>query len=103
MRAGLAYLPAELVFAGVALTLFGLLPRLFGLAWAYYAAATFIAFLGPGLEAGRWVLDLAPTTHVGNPPQGSVETTGLAVMSALALALGVAAFAGFRRRGIPEH
>jgi ABC-2 type transport system permease protein len=103
VRAGLAYLPAELVFAGVALTLFALLPRLFGLAWAYFGVATFIAFLGPGLKLAGWVLDLSPTTHVGNPPQGSVETTGLAVMSALALTLGVAAFARFRRRGIPQH
>ena len=42
-----------------------------GLIWAAYAAATFIAFLGPGLKLAQWILDLAPTTHVGNPPTGN--------------------------------
>jgi ABC-2 type transport system permease protein len=50
MWAGLDYLPVELVFAGLALALFGLWPRGFGLSWAGYAVATLIAFLGPGLK-----------------------------------------------------
>ena len=73
MTAGLDYLPAELVLAGLALALFGLWPRGFGLTWAAYAVATFIAFLGPGLKLAQWVLDLAPTTHVGNPPLGTAR------------------------------
>ena len=50
LRSGLAYLPAELVLAGLALALYGLRPRWFPLAWVGYAVVTFIAFLGPGLE-----------------------------------------------------
>lgn len=45
-------------------------PRGFGIAWAGYAVTTFIAFLGPGLKLAQRVLDLAPTTHVGNPRWG---------------------------------
>jgi ABC-2 type transport system permease protein len=102
VRAGAAYLPAELVFAGLALALFGLWPRGFGLAWAGYAAATFIAFLGPGLKLGRWVLDLAPTTHVGNPPLGPVHAGDLAALATVAAVLVLGGFVAFRRRDLPR-
>lgn len=102
LGAGLAYLPAELVLAGLALALFGLRPRALPLAWAAYAVTTFTAFLGPGLKLPGWALDLAPTTHVGNPPLGSLEGGGLFVLSAAAFALVVLAVVGFKRRGIPQ-
>jgi ABC-2 type transport system permease protein len=102
MRSGLAYLPADLVFGGLALTLFGLWPRGFGLGWAAYAAATFIAFLGPGLNLAQWVLDLAPTSHVGNPPLGAVDPAGLVALSLVAAALALLGFVAFRRRDVPR-
>jgi ABC-2 type transport system permease protein len=102
MTAGLDYLPAELVFAGLALALFGLWPRGFAFAWAAYAVATFIAFLGPGLKLAQWVLDLAPTTHVGNPPLGTAHAGSLAALTVLAIALVVVGFIAFRRRDVPR-
>jgi ABC-2 type transport system permease protein len=102
MTAGLDHLPAELVFAAVALALFGWWPRGFGLAWAGYAAATFVAFLGPGLKLARWVLDLAPTTHVGNPPLGTVHAESLATLTIVALALVLVGLLAFRRRDVPR-
>ncbi|MGI8882102.1 MAG: ABC transporter permease, partial [Jatrophihabitans sp.] len=102
LRSGLAYLPAELVLTGLALAVYGLRPRLFGFAWASYAVVTFIAFLGPGLKLRQWVLDISPTTHVGNPPTNAIQTGALTVMSGVAAALVVVGFAAFRRRGIPQ-
>ncbi|UQU66871.1 hypothetical protein COUCH_11625 [Couchioplanes caeruleus] len=102
MAAGLAYLPSELVPAGLALVLFGLWPRGIGLAWAGYALATFISILGPGLELAQWVLDLAPATHVGNPPLGTVDAGGLAALMVAAVALALAGFSAFHRRDIPR-
>ncbi|MDQ2874694.1 MAG: hypothetical protein M3Y33_07760 [Actinomycetota bacterium] len=102
MTAGLAYLPAELVLAGLALALFGLWPRGFGFTWAAYAAATFIAFLGPGLKLTQWVLDLAPTTHVGNPPLGTVDAGNLTALAIVAIALVLIGFIAFRRRDVPR-
>jgi ABC-2 type transport system permease protein len=102
MTAGLAYLPAELVLAGLALALFGLWPRGFGFTWAAYAVATFIALLGPGLKLAQWVLDLAPTTHVGNPPLSTVDAGSSATLAVVALALVLAGFIAFRRRDIPR-
>src|SRR5450631_268140 len=100
--AGLAYLPAELLVGAVALALFGLRPRAFPAGWAAFAFIAFIAFLGQGLKLAGWVLDLSPTTHVGNPPLGTVEALPLVILGAIAVVLDVAAAVGFRRRGVPQ-
>jgi len=100
--AGLAYLPAEVLVGGIALALFGMRPRAFPAAWAVVAVVAGIALLGPGLQLAGWVLDLSPTTHVGNPPLGTVQVLPLVVMGALATVLAAAAATGFRRRGVPQ-
>ena len=100
--AGAAYLPAELLVGGLALALFGIWPRAFSAGWAAFALVAFIAFLGPGLKLATWVLNIAPTTHVGNPPMGTVKALPLIVLSALAALLGAAAAVGFRNRGVPR-
>ena len=102
LGAAVAYLPAEMVLLAVAVAALGLAPRRFVLVWALYAGVTFVAFLGPGLQLPGWVLDLAPTTHVGNPPQGSVSAVPLALLALAALAVGGAGAHGFRWRGIPQ-
>jgi ABC-2 type transport system permease protein len=103
LGAGAAYLPAELFVAGLALALFGLWPRAYPVAWASVAFIAVIALLGPGLQLPTWVLDMSPTTHVGNPPLGTVEAMPLLVLGAVAAVLGGAAAIGFRRRGVPQH
>ena len=74
----------------------------FGLAWAGYAVMTVIALLGPGLRLYQWVLDLSPTTHVGNPPAGAIQGGTLTVMAGVAIALIAIGYAAFRRRGVPQ-
>jgi len=100
--AGAAYLPAELLVGALALAIFGMRPRAFPAAWAAFAVVAFIAFLGPGLKLAGWVLDLAPMTHVGNPPLGTVKALPLVILGAIAAVLVVAAAVGFRRRGVPQ-
>jgi ABC-2 type transport system permease protein len=102
LAAGAAYLPAELLLAGVALAVFGLRPRAFPVVWAVYAVTTFVALLGPGLQLPRWARDLAPTTHTGNPPLGAVGGPALGILAVVAVALMALALLGFRRRGIPQ-
>ncbi len=102
LGSGVAYLPAELLVGGLALALFGLWPRAFAASWAAFAFVAFIAFLGPGLKLAAWLRDLSPTTHVGNPPVGTVEALPLAALGGIAVLLGIAAAIGFRRRGVPQ-
>jgi ABC-2 type transport system permease protein len=102
LGAGLAYLPAVLVLGGLAVALFGLLPRMYPVAWAAFGGTAFVAFLGKGLQLPQWILDLAPTTHVGNPPAGDVDTSALVVLGLVAAVLVVIGFLGFRRRFVPQ-
>jgi polyether ionophore transport system permease protein len=102
LGAGLAYLPAELVLTGLGLAVVGVHPRAYPLTWALYGSVTFLAFLGPGLRLPPWVLDLAPTTHIGNPPAGDVSAVALTVLTVVAVALFVIGVVGLRRRGIPQ-
>jgi ABC-2 type transport system permease protein len=102
VAAGAAYLPAELLVGGLALALFGLRPGAFLASWAAFAFVAFLAFLGPGLKLAALVLDLSPTTHIGNPPLGTVNALPLVVLGAITVALAVAATVGFRRRGVPQ-
>lgn len=103
LGSGMAYLPAQLLTAGLAIAVFGFRPRLFGIAWALVGLIAAIAFLGPGLDLDQPVLNLAPTTHVGSPPDGDVEAMPLAMMSIGALVLIGVGVAAFRRRGIPQR
>ncbi len=102
LKSGLAYLPAELVIAAVAVLLYGFVPRAFALAWAAFGAVTFIGLLGSGLQLPDWVLNLSPLTHVGKPPVDAINTTALAWLGLAAALLASAAFTGFRRRRIPQ-
>jgi ABC-2 type transport system permease protein len=102
LESGVAYLPAELVVAAVAVLLYGTVPRAFALAWAAFGAVTFIGLLGSGLHLPDWVLNLSPLTHVGRPPLDGVDTAALAWLGLVATLLASAAFAGFRRRPVPQ-
>lgn len=99
---GLAYLPAEILLASLALALYGLRPRLFGFVWVGFAAMVFIAFLGPGLKFRQWALDISPITHVGDPPVSPIQTDPLMLMTGIAVALTAVGFGAFCRRGIPQ-
>jgi ABC-2 type transport system permease protein len=103
LGAGLAYLPAELLVGGVALALFGIWPRALPLAWAAVAGVAFIALLGPALQLPAWVLNLSPTSHVGNPPLGTVQAIPLLVLSVIAALVISGAFMGFGTRGVPQR
>ncbi len=102
LQSGAAYLPAELVIAAVAVLLYGLVPHAFALAWAAFGAVTFIGLLGSGLNLPDWVVNLSPLTHVGKPPLDAIDSTALAWLGLLAAVLASVAFAGFRRRRIPQ-
>jgi ABC-2 type transport system permease protein len=101
LGAGLAHLPAELILTAAAMAAVGAWPRATAAAWGWYGLATAITLLGPGLGLADWLLDLAPATHIGDPPQGSVEMLPLAVLTSMAVALAGVGLAGFRRRDVP--
>jgi len=101
LGAALAQLPAVLVVAGVAVLLFGLLPRLcVGGGWAALGLAALLVLLGPTLRLAQWVQDISPFTHVPKLPGGTVSAAPLIWLSVIAVALAAAGLAGLRRRDI---
>jgi ABC-2 type transport system permease protein len=72
--AGLAELPSVLAVTGIALLLFGLLPRVsVGAAWAVLGLVAFIDLFGQTLTLSHWVLDISPFTDAPHLPGGAVS------------------------------
>jgi ABC-2 type transport system permease protein len=99
--AALAQLPAAWLMGGLAVALFGLVPRVTGLAaWTAFGVITLLTVLGPEIRLAQWVLDVSPFTHVPKLPGVPFTVTPLAGLLAVAVALTVAGLAGFRRRDL---
>lgn len=97
-----SYLPALLVLAAVGLALFATVPRLFVLAWVVFAFTATTAFLGDILSLPQWLMNLAPTEHVGFPPVDSADPVPLTVLTGVAAVLSGLALVTFRRRDVPR-
>lgn len=101
LAAAAAQLPAVWVITGVAMALYGLLPRASALSWGVLAASLLLGLLGQILEFPQWSLDLSPFTHIPLiPAEDFVLTPFLALMS-IAVILIAAGLTGFRRRDVP--
>jgi ABC-2 type transport system permease protein len=98
--AALVQLPATWVLAGVALALFGLVPRLTTAVWAVLVGYLLIGQLGPVLQLDQWVLNLSPFTHVPSLPVADLTWAPLLWLTAVAGALVAAGIVGVRRRDI---
>lgn len=98
--AGLVQLPATWVLAGIALALFGLVPRMTTAAWGVLVAWLLIGQLGPVLQLDQWVLNLSPFTHVPPLPAAELTWAPLAGLTAVAAALLGVGIAGAQRRDI---
>lgn len=93
-------IPATLVIGGLAVALFGWLPRLASLAWAALALALLVGQLGQLLQLPQWVMDISPYSHIPLVPTQDVRWTPLIVLTMIAAALIAAGIAGFRRRDV---
>ena len=99
--AAMGQLPSVLVLAGVAIALFGLLPRAsVPGAWSALGLVVLINLFGQVLQLSHWVLDISPFTHAPRLPGGTVTAAPLLWLCALALAMSVAGLTGLRRRDI---
>ncbi|WP_083259493.1 ABC transporter permease [Cellulosimicrobium cellulans] len=98
--AALAYSPAVLALVGVVWLFLGWRPGLVGLAWVVLAWAFVVGMFGGLLDLPDAVMGLSPYWHVPQLPADQVDGTGLAALSAVAVALLALGFAGFRRRDV---
>lgn len=98
--AALAQWPAAAVLAGLAMALFGCLPRATGLAWGLLGAFFVLGQIGPVLKLPQLAMDASPFTHTPRLPGPGPATEPLVLLTLLAAALVVTGLAGFRRRDI---
>ncbi|MDF2575531.1 MAG: polyketide antibiotic transporter, partial [Agromyces sp.] len=98
-QAAIAQLPAVLVYLGLGMLLFVLLPRvMIGVAWAALTLGAFFGVFGELLGLPEWVHDLSPFAHSPVPIGDDVDWTGGVWMLAIAaIAIGVAIVAMRRR------
>jgi ABC-2 type transport system permease protein len=101
LGAALSYVPAIWVVAGVAVALFGLVPRLSGaFAWSALGAFLIITMFAESFDWPSWVADLSPIQWTPTVPLeewAPEPLVGLLAVAAVLLALG---FGGFRRRDL---
>lgn len=83
---GMVQLPAIWVTAGIAVALYGLVPRLVALAWGFLVAFLILGQLGPILQFPDWSLNLSPFGHVPTPPD-QYELIPLVTMTVVAAGL----------------
>ena len=85
--ASLAMVPAVWVLIGVAVAIFGLVPRAMGVAWGALGACFLVSYLGPLLSVPEWVMDLSPYNHVPLLPAAGAHAGPLLALTAVAAAL----------------
>lgn len=94
----LAYLPGTLVVGGVAAAVFGLAPRLTGLAWAAVAFVALQLMLGELLGLPDVVDGISPFWHLAEVPVEDFAVLPSVVLVLLAVALTALGLWGYRRR-----
>jgi ABC-2 type transport system permease protein len=100
LGAAMAQLPAGWVFIGIAIALFGYIPRLDVAAWGALMAFLLFGQLGPVLRLPQWVMDVSPFTHVPKLPGTAFTLTPLVWLTVLAALLTAVGLAGLRQRDI---
>ncbi|MES5819538.1 ABC transporter permease [Streptomyces sp. RG80] len=96
--AALVQLPAVWVVGGLAVALYGLLPRAAMAAWGVAGVVLLIGWVGPALDAPQAVLDVSPFGHLPKLPGGEMSWGPVLVLTGVAVALVAAGLAGLRRR-----
>ncbi len=99
--AALAYWPAVMVFVGLAVALWGYLPRVaIPVAWGVMAAMWFVTMLGEVFGLPRWFIDALPLSATPYQPLEAMSWTPLVVLTLVAVGLGWAGLDRFARRDI---
>lgn len=96
----IAQLPAVWLVAGVAVAVFGAVPKLTNTVWAVAAVFLLISMFGPALDLDQAVLDVSPFQHIPKLPGEELTVAPLAWLSAVAIAFIGAGMVAFRRRDI---
>jgi ABC-2 type transport system permease protein len=94
-------LPAVWVLTGLAVALFGLLPRMASAgAWAVLGLFLMLTLFGQGLQLNQGLLDISPFTHIPRIPGGDFSLMPVIWLLVISVLLTAAGLAGARRRDL---
>lgn len=100
LGAALMYLPAIWLFTGIAMFLFGLIPRLASLSWAILAMIVVIDLLGEFFDINKWILNISPFTQVPKLLAGNAVDWPIFLVLIVAIMLILIGLFGYQRRDI---
>ncbi|MFC3573711.1 ABC transporter permease [Streptomyces yaanensis] len=100
LGACLVQLPAVWVIGGLAVLVYGVLPRGAVAAWGVAGAALLIGWVGPALDLPRAVLDASPYGHLPKLPGGEMTWGPVLTLTGIAVVLVAGGLAGLRRRDL---
>ncbi|MFJ2783337.1 ABC transporter permease [Streptomyces sp. NPDC093249] len=100
LGASLVQLPAVWTLAGLAVLLWGAVPRAAGAAWGAAGICLALGWVGPALGLPRAALDLSPYGHLPKLPGQGMDWTPVLVLTALAAVLVTAGLARLRHRDL---
>lgn len=100
LAAAAVQMPSVWLSAGVALALFGLVPRFAPTAWGVYVGFIALYLLGPVSGVPQWVLNLSPFAQVPRVPGEDLRATPLLWMLGIAVSLAALGLLALRRRDV---
>jgi ABC-2 type transport system permease protein len=100
LLASLVHAPAVLVLVGLAVALFGALPRWAAAAWAGLALVVVVGLFGDLFRVPHWLRMLSPLQHTPGLPAESFRTLPVVVLLAVAGLLTGAGVLTFRQRDV---
>lgn len=100
LGAAVVTLPAVFALVGVAVALFGLVPRAALAAWAALAVTVVVDMLGELLRLPAWTRQVSPLHHVPAVPAEELRLVPLAILLAVAAVLVLIGMGGFRSRDL---
>ncbi len=103
LESAFIYIPAMLVFIGVATTLMGIFPKGTIIAWLYLGYAFFADYIGGILDLPDWTNKITPFGQTPRVPTEEFDIVPISVMCTIFVALLVIGFIGFRNRDVKEH
>ncbi|MFF9346936.1 ABC transporter permease [Streptomyces sp. NPDC014734] len=99
--ASLVQLPAIWLLGGVAVLLYGALPKAAAASWGVAGICLALGWIGPALNLPQPVMDMSPFTHLPKLPGGSgMEWGPVLALTAVTVALLGAGTAALRRRDV---
>ena len=101
--AHLNQVPAVWVVLGVALALFGVLPRAVPAAWALVVYGLIAGTFGPLLDLPELALELSPFAHPAEIPLEDLAPAPLLALTAVAAVAAAVGVLGFRRRDLHSN